>query len=125
LCECAFGIASGDRQALSPSLATTGMRQPVASPPTEIAFHRDLDYKMSFDDAELLKEFVVESQEHLSDVENQLLTLESQGDAMDVALVNAVFRAVHSIKGAAGFMGLETLQSLAHREEEVLVLLGF
>jgi len=75
---------------------------------------------MSFDDAELIKEFVVESQEHLADVENQLLTLESQGDAMDVALVNKVFRAVHSIKGAAGFMGLETLQSLAHREEEVL-----
>ncbi len=75
---------------------------------------------MTFDDAELLREFVVESQEHLSDVENQLLSLESQGDAMDVSLVNTVFRAVHSIKGAAGFMGLDTLQSLAHREEEVL-----
>ncbi len=75
---------------------------------------------MSFDDAELLKEFVVESQEHLADVENQLLTLEGQGEQMDVALVNTVFRAVHSIKGAAGFLGLETLQSLAHREEEVL-----
>ncbi len=75
---------------------------------------------MSLEDAELLKEFVVESQEHLADVENQLLTLESQGDSMDVALVNTVFRAVHSIKGAAGFLGLETLQGLAHREEEVL-----
>lgn len=75
---------------------------------------------MSFEDAELLKEFVVESQEHLSDVENQLLTLESQGEAMDVSLVNTVFRAVHSIKGAAGFLGLDTLQGLAHREEEVL-----
>lgn len=75
---------------------------------------------MSFEDAELLKEFVVESQEHLSDVENKLLTLEEQGDAMDVALVNNVFRAVHSIKGAAGFMGLSTLESLAHRGEEVL-----
>ena len=75
---------------------------------------------MSLEDAELLKEFVVESQEHLADVENQLLTLESQGDQMDVALVNTVFRAVHSIKGAAGFLGLETLQGLAHREEEVL-----
>ncbi len=78
---------------------------------------------MSFDDADLLREFVVESQEHLSDVENQLLTLESQGDAMDVALVNTVFRAVHSIKGAAGFMGLSTLETLAHREEEVLNML--
>ncbi len=78
---------------------------------------------MSFEDADLLREFVVESQEHLSDVENQLLTLESQGDAMDVALVNTVFRAVHSIKGAAGFMGLQTLETLAHREEEVLNML--
>ena len=77
-------------------------------------------HSMSLEDAELLKEFVVESQEHLADVENQLLTLESQGDGMDVALVNTVFRAVHSIKGAAGFLGLETLQGLAHREEEVL-----
>ena len=75
---------------------------------------------MSFEDAELLKEFVVESQEHLADIENQLLTLESQGNNMDVALVNTVFRAIHSIKGAAGFMGLETLGSLAHRAEEVL-----
>ncbi len=75
---------------------------------------------MSFEDAELLKEFVVESQEHLSYVENQLLTLESQGESMDVALVNTVFRAIHSIKGAAGFLGLDTLQGLAHREEEVL-----
>ncbi len=75
---------------------------------------------MSIEDTELLKEFAVESQEHLSDIENQLLTLESQGDHMDVALVNTVFRAIHSIKGAAGFMGLETLGGLAHRAEEVL-----
>ncbi len=64
---------------------------------------------MISDDTELLREFAVESQEHLADIENQLLTLESQGDNMDVALVNTVFRAIHSIKGAAGFMGLETL----------------
>ena len=75
---------------------------------------------MSNEDAELLKEFAVESQEHLSDIENQLLTLESQGDNMDVALVNTVFRSIHSIKGAAGFMGLDTLGGLAHRAEEVL-----
>lgn len=75
---------------------------------------------MGTDDSELLAEFVVESQEHLGDVETQLLTLESQGDAMDVALVNTVFRAVHSIKGAAGFLGLETLQGVAHRAEEIL-----
>ncbi|HBE68692.1 MAG TPA: histidine kinase [Planctomycetaceae bacterium] len=75
---------------------------------------------MSIEDDELLTEFVVESQEHLEDVESQLLTLEEQQDDVDVALVNKVFRAVHSIKGAAGFLGLETLETLAHREEAVL-----
>lgn len=75
---------------------------------------------MSNEDLELLKEFAIESQEHLADIETQLLTLESQGDNMDVALVNTVFRAIHSIKGAAGFMGLDTLGGLAHRAEEVL-----
>jgi two-component system, chemotaxis family, sensor kinase CheA len=75
---------------------------------------------MTIEDDELIKDFIVESQEHLSDVESQLLTLESQQDGVDVALVNKVFRAVHSIKGAAGFLGFEVLESLAHRGEEVL-----
>jgi len=75
---------------------------------------------MSIEDDELIKDFIVESQEHLSDVESQLLTLETQQDGVDAALVNKVFRAVHSIKGAAGFLGFEVLESLAHRGEEVL-----
>lgn len=78
---------------------------------------------MPSEDQDLLDEFVVESQEHLSDIESQLLTLESQGDQMDTNLVNTVFRAMHSIKGAAGFLGLDTLEGLAHREEEVLNML--
>jgi two-component system, chemotaxis family, sensor kinase CheA len=75
---------------------------------------------MTIEDDELIKDFIVESQEHLSDVESQLLTLESQQNGVDVALVNKVFRAVHSIKGAAGFLGFEVLETLAHRGEEVL-----
>ncbi|MGN6544508.1 MAG: Hpt domain-containing protein, partial [Aureliella sp.] len=75
---------------------------------------------MTIEDIELLAEFVVESQEHLENVESQLLSLEANPDEVDTALVNNVFRAVHSIKGAAGFLGLTTLESLAHREEEVL-----
>lgn len=75
---------------------------------------------MSIQDPELLAEFVIESQEHLEEVENELLILESQQDGVDTALVNKVFRAVHSIKGAAGFLGQQTLETLAHREEEVL-----
>jgi len=75
---------------------------------------------MTIEDPELLAEFVIESQEHLETVESELLTLESQPDRVDTALVNKVFRAVHSIKGAAGFFGQQTLETLAHRGEEVL-----
>lgn len=75
---------------------------------------------MTIEDDELIKDFIVESQEHLSDVESQLLMLESQQNGVDVALVNKVFRAVHSIKGAAGFLGFGVLENLAHRGEEVL-----
>ncbi|MCC9655041.1 chemotaxis protein CheW [Rhodopirellula halodulae] len=75
---------------------------------------------MNIEDAELIKEFVVESQEHLGDIEKDFLTMEQQGEDVDLDLVNHIFRAIHSIKGAAGFLGLPVLESLAHREEEVL-----
>ncbi len=40
---------------------------------------------MSIEDAELLKEFSIESREHLSDIENQLFTLEAQGETSNDA----------------------------------------
>ena len=76
-----------------------------------------------FEDKEILNEFVVESTEHLADIEHQLLTIESAGADMDVDLVNTVFRAVHSIKGAAGFLGLNNINKLAHSLENVLNLM--
>jgi len=75
---------------------------------------------MQLEDDELLKDFVIESQEHLSQVESNLLELESDQVVADVAKVNTVFRAIHSIKGVAGFLNLKTVETLAHREEEVL-----
>lgn len=77
---------------------------------------------MTFDH-EILHEFVVESSEHLADIENQLLTIEAGGADIDVDLVNTVFRGVHSIKGAAGFLGLTTINKLAHSLENVLNLM--
>lgn len=76
----------------------------------------------AFEDKEIVAEFVVESRERLADVENQLLAIETAGSDLDVELVNEVFRAVHSIKGAAGFLGFETLSQLAHSLENVLNL---
>ncbi|HPD30402.1 MAG TPA: chemotaxis protein CheW [Phycisphaerae bacterium] len=77
---------------------------------------------MSLDNQKMIEEFVVESFEHLADVENDLLTIEEGGADSDPELVNKVFRAVHSIKGAAGFLGLTTINDLAHSLENVLNL---
>ncbi|MCA9127690.1 MAG: chemotaxis protein CheW [Planctomycetales bacterium] len=78
---------------------------------------------MQFEDQEIIDEFVIESTEHLSDIEGQLLTIEAGGADIDVDLVNTVFRGVHSIKGAAGFLGLTTINKLAHSLENVLNLM--
>lgn len=72
---------------------------------------------------ELLNEFVTESREGLAEIESDLLAIEACGDEIDLDLVNKVFRAIHSIKGAAGFMGLNNVGSLAHSLENVLVMI--
>jgi two-component system chemotaxis sensor kinase CheA len=71
-------------------------------------------------DSELIAEFIVESQEGLANIEQQLLAIESAGDCADAELVNAVFRTMHTIKGSAGFLGLDRIGTLAHGLEEVL-----
>lgn len=75
---------------------------------------------MSFDDPALLADFVIEAREHLADIEGQLLSIEAAGADIDVDLVNTVFRAIHSIKGAAGFMGLSNVNGLSHSLENLL-----
>ncbi len=75
---------------------------------------------MEIEDDEILQGFVEESLEHLADIENDLLAIEEAGANIDEELVNKVFRAAHSIKGGAGFMGLTTIQELSHAAENVL-----
>lgn len=75
---------------------------------------------MELADAELIAEFVIESQEGLANIEQQMLAIEAGGANIDVDLVNSVFRTMHSIKGASGFLGLDRIGALAHRLEEVL-----
>lgn len=75
---------------------------------------------MEIEDDEILQGFIEESLEHLADIENDLLAVEEGGANIDEDLVNKVFRAAHSIKGGAGFMGLTTIQDLSHAAENVL-----
>ncbi|MET0294712.1 MAG: Hpt domain-containing protein, partial [Phenylobacterium sp.] len=62
--------------------------------------------------------FFQECDELLTDLESGLLAME-RGDN-DPETINAVFRAVHSVKGGAGAFGLEGLIRFAHVFETVL-----
>ena len=75
---------------------------------------------MTIENDETLRMYMEESQEHLADIENDLLAMEQGGAAIDEDLVNKVFRAAHSIKGGAGFMGLNNIKALSHKMENVL-----
>ena len=69
-------------------------------------------------DPELISDFIVESREHLANVETQVLTLEREPTNSES--LNAVFRGFHTIKGLAGFLELWEVQKLAHEVETVL-----
>lgn len=69
-------------------------------------------------DPELLADFVLETREHLADIEAQTLALER--DPSDSEALHAAFRGFHSIKGLAGFLELGVVQEMAHEVEAVL-----
>lgn len=70
---------------------------------------------------EVLDELLIESQEHLESIEPDLLQLERNPEAVDSELINRIFRGIHSIKGGFGFLGISTIQNLAHVMESVLM----
>ncbi len=67
---------------------------------------------------EILHDFIVETSEILENVDQQLIVLEQNPE--DLEVLNGIFRGVHTIKGASGFLGLKQLVDVAHKAEEVL-----
>ena len=82
---------------------------------TEAGFTINLE---SQDDLELLNEFCNEGKDLLSQVEQGVLVLEE--DPAHRETLNQVFRAFHTFKGGAGFLGLEPIKDLAHNLESLL-----
>ncbi len=69
-------------------------------------------------DLDLLRDFINESREMLAGAEAALLQLET--DPTNDEAVNTVFRAFHTVKGTAAFLGLGQLSAFAHKAESVL-----
>ncbi len=69
-------------------------------------------------DKEMWQDFVQEVQENLEEFEPNLLLLEQQPD--DGSILNDCFRNMHSIKGAANYMGFSSMGELAHKVENLM-----
>lgn len=71
-------------------------------------------------DPELVSDFLLESREHLTAIEAQLLALEQ--DPANAEAINTIFRGFHTMKGLAGFLEFPAIQSFAHEVETLLDL---
>ncbi|KKL58114.1 hypothetical protein LCGC14_2228620, partial [marine sediment metagenome] len=62
--------------------------------------------------------FLEESQDQIQEWEESLLALEK--DPKDTDQIDTMFRAIHTLKGSAGFVGFKELQNMAHDLESAL-----
>jgi len=67
---------------------------------------------------EIVKDFLIESNENLDRLDQELVKLESEPSSKD--LLASVFRTIHTIKGSCGFLGFARLEKLAHAGESLL-----
>ncbi|MGE3328012.1 MAG: chemotaxis protein CheA, partial [Acidimicrobiia bacterium] len=71
--------------------------------------------------AEVIAEFLVESQENLDRLDEEFVLLEQ--DPSSKLTLAAIFRTIHTIKGTSGFLGFDRLERLTHQGENLLSLL--
>ncbi len=69
------------------------------------------------EDLDVLASFIAEAQEHLENIEEKILTLETD---VNPERVNEIFRSMHTIKGVSSFLGLRRIKTVSHHMESVL-----
>jgi two-component system, chemotaxis family, sensor kinase CheA len=67
---------------------------------------------------EVIREFLIESHENLAQLDLDLVSLEK--DPREAETLARVFRTLHTVKGTAGFLGLQRLQAVSHAAENLL-----
>ena len=72
-------------------------------------------------DDEIVREFLLESNENLDRLDRELVSLEKDPKNRDT--LSSIFRTIHTIKGTCGFLGFGKLESVAHAGESLLSLL--
>lgn len=83
------------------------------------------DSKEIIVDKEYWQDFIAETNEHLENIEMNVLILER--DTQNIQLINTMYRSFHTIKGLAGFVNQHLVQEIAHKTETIMTdcLKGF
>ncbi len=69
-------------------------------------------------DPEFIRDFLGEAQEGLDSLDSGLVALEA--NPQDRPTLDRIYRTFHTLKGNAGFLGLEQLEGIAHAGENLL-----
>ena len=88
--------------------------KPAPTSTAEIAHYEEVS-------PELIEAFSLEAEDHLRNISILLSSLDKQPEHKE--LLQDVRRSVHTLKGAAGAVGLRAIAQLAHRMEDLLDLL--
>lgn len=67
---------------------------------------------------EIISEFITEAEESLEKIDPMFVELETKG--YDKNILNEIFRGMHTLKGAAGFLGFQQIVDIAHRAESIM-----
>src|ERR1017187_9489018 len=89
--------------------ARTGCGTRVFEAPSKVRAMQDQD---------VIREFLVESYENLSRLDQEVVELEKH--PKDAALLASIFRTIHTIKGTCGFLAFSILESITHQAESLL-----
>ncbi|MFC1591739.1 chemotaxis protein CheA [Thermodesulfobacteriota bacterium] len=116
-------------QVLVDEIGAAGLSKPPSASPAEVPAAA-----VAFDDggeatlpeeeikititAEMLQNFIQESDELIDGVEHALVDIDTASDKKE--RIDTAFRNVHSFKGNCGFLGFADLERLSHAIEEVL-----
>lgn len=73
---------------------------------------------MSNEIDEITADFVTEAEESLEKIETLFIDLESK--VYDKDILHSIFRNMHTIKGAAGFLGFQSIVDVSHKAETLL-----
>jgi len=69
------------------------------------------------EDDEIIREFLIESNENLNRLDTEIVDLERHPTADRLA---SIFRTIHTIKGTCGFLGFQILEGITHHAENIL-----